>query len=264
MPELPEVETVVRSLAPHVTGRTIFSVEIYAPRMRRGEVERACGRKILRLSRAGKFIIFELERGFLCVHLGMTGKLLAGSRPGPHTRACIRLDDGLVCFDDTRMFGNLEFSERLPDRVARLGLEPLDVDCAQFQEMLRRRRGGVKALLLNQRFLRGVGNIYADEALHLAGVHPLERACSLSAPRARRLWEALRKVLADAIARGGSSVSDYVDAEGRQGWFQLEHRVYRRHGQPCLACGAIIRRILVAQRGTHFCPRCQPQRTRAR
>jgi formamidopyrimidine-DNA glycosylase len=130
--------------------------------------------------------------------------------------------------------------------------------------MLRRRRGGIKALLLNQRFLRGVGNIYADEALFLAGVHPLERAFQISAPRARRLWEALRRVLEEAIARGGSSVSDYVDADGRSGWFQLLHRVYRRHGEPCPVCGTKIRRILVAQRGTHFCPRCQRQRMRAR
>lgn len=264
MPELPEVETVVRSLAAYVTGRTIQAIEIYSSRIRRGRVERASGRSIVRLRRAGKFIIFELDRGFLCVHLGMTGKLLAAPQRGKHTRACIRLDDGMVCFDDPRMFGNIEFSERLPERVARLGIEPLEVECERFQQMLRMRRGGVKALLLNQRFLRGVGNIYADEALHLAGVHPLERASDLSAPRARRLWQALRTVLEDAIARGGSSVSDYVDAEGRKGWFQLMHRVYRRHGQPCLTCGATIQRILVAQRGTHFCPRCQRQRKRAR
>ena len=264
MPELPEVETVVRSLAPYVTGRMIRAIEVHSSPIRRGEVERAGGRRIVRVRRAGKFIVFELDQGYLCVHLGMTGKLLAAPQRGKHTRACIRLDDGMVCFDDPRMFGNIEFSERLPERVERLGVEPLEVDCERFQQMLRLRRGGVKALLLNQKFLRGVGNIYADEALHLAGVHPLERASGLSAPRARRLWEALRTVLTEAIARGGSSVSDYVDAEGRQGWFQLMHRVYRRHGEPCLTCGTIIRRILVAQRGTHFCPRCQRQRTRAR
>ena len=264
MPELPEVETVVRSLALHVTGRTIRRVEIYAPRIRRGRVEQAQGRRIAGVRRVGKFIVFDLEGGFLCVHLGMTGKLLLRSDSGDHTRARIQLDRGEIFFDDPRMFGNIEFSPQLPHRVSCLGQDPLEISFEEFRALLRLRRGALKALLLNQRFLRGVGNIYADEALFRARLHPLEKADRLNKVRAQRLYDALRQVLREAIARGGSSVSDYVDADGRRGWFQQLHCVYRRHGEPCPACGARIRRILVSQRGTHYCPRCQSQRRRAR
>jgi formamidopyrimidine-DNA glycosylase len=138
-----------------------------------------------------------------------------------------------------------------------LGPEPLEVPFAEFAARLKRHKSRIKALLLNQTFLRGIGNIYADESLFRAGIHPTALACRLRAERAHRLYDAVVAVLTEAIAAGGSSVSDYVDADGRRGLFQFSHRVYQRTGEPCLVCGATIRRVLVAQRSTHFCPRCQ-------
>lgn len=263
MPELPEVETVRRTIAPRVEGRRIVSAEFRCLRVLRGGdpdamAARLQGRRILKIGRRGKFLLFEIEGGLiLLVHLGMTGKLLAGGEPGPHTHAVLTLDRGVLLYDDSRQFGCLELHEAVPARVARLGPEPLETDFATFAAALRARRTRMKALLLDQRFLRGLGNIYADEALFRAGIHPLAAASRLSPKRARRLYDAIVEVLTEAIAAGGSSISDYVDADGRKGFFQFSHRVYQRTGQPCVKCGAAIRRTLVAQRGTHYCPRCQ-------
>jgi formamidopyrimidine-DNA glycosylase len=160
-------------------------------------------------------------------------------------------------FDDSRQFGAIEVHEDFPARVARLGPEPLEIAAQDFARDLRRRRTRVKALLLDQTFVRGVGNIYADEALFRAGIHPMAITARLRRDRAVRLHQALADVLTEAIAAGGSSISDYVDAEGRQGFFQTSHRVYQRTGEPCLNCGTAVRRVLVAQRSSHFCPRCQ-------
>jgi formamidopyrimidine-DNA glycosylase len=187
----------------------------------------------------------------------MTGKLLMGGRPGPHTHAVLRLDRGALLYDDPRQFGRIEVADALPARLARLGPEPLEIALSEFAARLKRRKARMKAVLLDQTFLRGLGNIYADEALFRARIHPLSVAARLRRPRVERLYEAIREVLREAIAAGGSSVSDYVDADGRKGFFQFSHRVYQRTGQPCLACQAAIRRVLVAQRGTHFCPCCQ-------
>lgn len=257
MPELPEVETVVRSLAPILTDRVIISVEVTSPRVSRGPVAQACGRRILRVRRYGKYILIELETGMLTVHLGMTGRLLWNAAPGPHTHARIQLDSGAVLFDDPRQFGRIEWSRKTPGRLSRLGPEPLEVPFDEFRERLLSRRGRVKSLLLNQQFLRGLGNIYADESLFRARIHPLSIAAQLSTRRARRLYDAIREVLAEAISKRGTSISDYVDAAGEQGAFQDYLRVYGRKGEPCLRCGAKVRRIVVAQRGTYFCPRCQ-------
>jgi formamidopyrimidine-DNA glycosylase len=141
--------------------------------------------------------------------------------------------------------------------VARLGPEPLEVKFDDFAAALKRRKTRIKALLLNQTFVRGIGNIYADEALFRAGIHPLAVASRLNAARARRLYDAIAEVLTEAIDAGGSSISDYVDAQGRKGFFQFSHRVYQRTGEGCVVCGTAIRRILVVQRSSHFCPRCQ-------
>jgi formamidopyrimidine-DNA glycosylase len=187
----------------------------------------------------------------------MTGKLLIGGEIGKHTHAIVQLDRGVLTYDDPRQFGRLEWSEAVPRSVAKLGPEPLLVDFEQFWQKLHVRNIKVKALLLDQKFLGGVGNIYADEALFRAGIHPLVLASKISKPRARRLYEATREVLSEAIESRGSSVSDYVDADGRLGSFQHAHRVYQRHGEPCLVCGRPVRRTLVAQRGTHYCTWCQ-------
>jgi formamidopyrimidine-DNA glycosylase len=268
VPELPEVENVVRTVAPRITGQRIVSAEVLRPRIVAPQWEliqkHAPGREIVRVSRHAKFIVLELSGGvLLSIHLGMTGKLLTGREPSAHTRAVFRLTDGhlkddLLLFDDPRMFGRIDISVSgdLP-RVARLGPDALGMGPGEFREALIERRGRMKTLLLNQRVLGGVGNIYADEILFEAGVHPRALCARVSKQRVQRIWEAMQRILREAIAAGGSSVSDYVNAEGEKGSFQLQHRVYRRTGLPCVRCGAAIRRILMGQRSTHYCPKCQ-------
>ena len=262
MPELPEVETVVRSIAPLV-GRRIVSAEFRGPRILRGGdpdrlAARLQGSRIAGVKRYGKFILVSLQGGgYLVIHLGMTGRLLLGGDAGKHTHAILTLDRGVLLYDDSRQFGCIELSEEFPHRVAKLGPEPLEVAFKDFAAALRRRKTRVKALLLNQAVLRGLGNIYADEALFRAGIHPLALAYRLRSGRPRRLYDAIVAVLTEAIAAGGSSISDYVDAEGRKGFFQFSHRVYQRTGEPCVTCKTPIRRVMVAQRSSHFCPKCQ-------
>ncbi len=262
MPELPEVETVVRSIAP-LKGRRIVTAEFRCLRVLRGGdpdhmAARIQGRRITGVKRYGKFILLSLDGGgYLMIHLGMTGRLLLGGAPGKHTHAILTLSRGVLLYDDSRQFGCLEFSEDFPHRVARLGPEPLEVSFEEFHAALRKRKTRIKSLLLNQTFLRGIGNIYADEALFRSGIHPLAIAARLPKERARRLHQSIVEVLTEAIAAGGSSISDYVDAEGRKGFFQFSHRVYQRTGEPCVCCGTPIRRLLVAQRSSHFCPKCQ-------
>jgi formamidopyrimidine-DNA glycosylase len=260
MPELPEVETVVRSVAAHLTGRRIvstrFTSRFVTPGNRAKLTQRLAGRRIESVKRRGKFILIALDQGTLTVHLGMTGKLLISGEAGAHTHGVFHLDDGLLLYHDPRQFGRIEFSDGAPPRVARLGPEPLEISLEAFQARLRR-KARIKALLLNQAFLAGLGNIYADESLFAAGIHPLAIAARLNKARATKLYHAIRGILTHAIQLGGSSISDYVNAQGERGWFQMEHRVYGREGEPCANCGQRIRKILVSQRGTHFCPHCQ-------
>jgi formamidopyrimidine-DNA glycosylase len=262
MPELPEVETVARSIAPLV-GRRIVSAEFRSLRILRGGdpdgmAAALAGRRIAGVKRYGKFLVMPLEGGgYVLIHLGMTGRLLLGGPVGKHTHAVLTLDDGVLLFDDSRQFGSFQLSDEFPARVARLGPEPLEISLAEFTAALKRHKTRMKALLLNQRFLRGVGNIYADEALFRAGIHPQAIAHRLRGERARKLYEALQAVLREAIDAGGSSISDYVDAQGRKGFFQFSHRVYQRTGKPCVICGTTIRRLVITQRSSHFCPKCQ-------
>lgn len=259
MPELPEVETIVRALAPRLTRRHIVSAEFLSPLVvRHSEPDpeiHLTGRVIESVERRGKFVVARLDRGFLTVHLGMTGKLLLDAARTPYTRAVFGLDRGSLLFDDVRQFGSVEWSEGLPARVRKLGPEPLDISFEDLAAALRRRNAPVKALLLNQTILRGLGNIYVDESLFRARIRPSARA--VSPARIRRLHTAIREVIGEAIAHRGSSISDYVDPCGEEGGFQQMHRVYGREGEACVACGGAIRRIVLAQRGTHFCPRCQ-------
>jgi formamidopyrimidine-DNA glycosylase len=262
MPELPEVETVVRSIRPLV-GRRIVAAEFRNLRVLRGGdpdamSARLAGRKITAVKRYGKFIVASLGGGgYLMVHLGMTGKLLLGGDAGKHTHAIFTFDRGVLLYDDSRQFGCIELSEEFPHRVARLGPEPLEVSFDDFAAAMKNRKTAIKSLLLNQTFLRGLGNIYADEALFRAGIHPLTLAGRIRRDRVRNLYDAIIAVLNEAIAAGGSSISDYVDAEGRKGFFQISHRVYQRTGEPCLTCKTPIRRVIVTQRSSHFCPKCQ-------
>ena len=262
MPELPEVETVTRSIAPLV-GRRIVAAEFRGLLVLRGaDPQRLAhsieGRKVAGVRRYGKFILVALQGGgYLVIHLGMTGRLLLGGEPGKHTHVILTLDRGVLLYDDSRQFGCFQYSAEFPARIAKLGPEPLDVPLGEFVAALGRRKTRIKALLLNQTFLRGLGNIYADEALFRARLHPLAIASRIRGERARRLHEAIGAVLREAIEAGGSSISDYVDANGRKGFFQVSHRVYQRTGEPCVNCGTPIRRVLVAQRSSHFCPKCQ-------
>jgi formamidopyrimidine-DNA glycosylase len=263
MPELPEVETIVRGLAPHLVGRRILNAEFRCRRICLGEPSEIAagiiGRTVSAIRRHGKFIVVELlsDPACLSIHLGMTGKLLLDGTLGPHTHGIVTLDRGVLLYDDVRQFGRIELTSGPAPRVGKLGPDPLAIDNAQFTASLRAHQAMLKPLLLNQNFLRGLGNIYTDEALFRAGLHPRAIASRVSKPRAARLHRSICEVLMESIESGGSSVSDYVDAGGRKGSFQLQHRVYGREDEPCPVCSTPIRRILVGQRGTHFCPRCQ-------
>lgn len=258
MPELPEVETVVRSLAPHLPGKRIIAAEFdsrfVTPGNRKALAAKLSGRTIQSIRRRGKFILITLDRGALSIHLGMTGRLLLGDATGAHTHGIFTLDEGVLRYDDPRQFGRIEWN---PSRIDKLGPEPLEIGLEEFVDRLRARKTRVKALLMNQQFLAGMGNIYVDEALFAAGIHPRAMASRVSKDRAARLHQAIRETLLLAIEHRGSSISDYVDAEGARGNFQILHRVYGREGDACLKCGGPIKKIVVGQRGTHFCPRCQ-------
>ncbi len=261
MPELPEVETVVRSVAPHVLGRTIQSAELFSHRVTRGGFEQTamalCGVVITGVRRRGKQILFELDKGVLFVHLGMTGRLLWDSVPGKYTRAAFHLDTGTLLYDDIRQFGRVEFFPKMPESLDRVGPDALGIGFQEFHERLTRHSGSIKPLLLNQTFICGIGNIYADEALFAARIHPRTSIHRISGKRAKQLYESIHLILSAAIEHRGSSISDYIDAAGQRGGFQDLHCVYGRAGQPCPECGTQIKRIVLGQRGTHYCPRCQ-------
>jgi formamidopyrimidine-DNA glycosylase len=273
MPELPEVETVARGLRRTLLGRRITSVRLGKTDFidDPAAVERELpGKKFTAVRRVGKFLLFDLEsldgasgESSLLIHLGMTGQLLTAAPEAPvapHTHAFFALDDGReLRYTDVRRFGRIAFFANGAHAAAlgKLGLEPLEATEKQFAERLRARRAPIKSALLNQHVLRGIGNIYADESLWLARIHPMRIAANLSAKETRQLHRAVQTVLNEAIRLRGSSVSNYVDAEGERGEFQSRHRVYQREGKKCPRCGAIIRRVIVGGRSSHFCPRCQ-------
>ena len=298
MPELPEVETVVRGLCQAVLGDVIEEVWLSGRpqplKSSPGEIASVLtGARIAGVRRMGKYIVFDLaiERSgdrpiekqqraktsrrrlkspdhpitgspdnaaHFIVHLGMTGRLLVVTPDAPvakHTHLIARLKSGReLRFIDPRMFGRLAVA-REPFETA--GAEPLDVGFELFTGLFRQRKTPIKSALLNQKLLRGVGNIYADESLARAGVRPRRRAASLTRAELRRLYDSLQQVLNEAIAAGGSSVSDYVDAQGEPGFVQFRHRVYGREGEPCLTCGTPIKRGVIAGRSSHYCPKCQ-------
>jgi formamidopyrimidine-DNA glycosylase len=272
MPELPEVETVRRDLAPHVAGRTITGAAVYWDRSiaTPGVAEflrRLPAQRVVQVDRRGKFLLLRLAAGgALAMHLRMTGRLLLQPPDAPdvpHLRVRLWLDDGReLRFVDQRKFGRLYLltPEELPQLLSRLGPEPLDADAgrARFVELLRRRRGALKPLLLNQAAIAGLGNIYANEALFRAGLHPLRRAESLSDAERDRLYDAARDVLEAAIQHGGTTLATFVSGLGTAGRNQAYLLVHQRAGQPCPRCGTPIERIVVGQRGTFLCPHCQP------
>jgi len=284
MPELPEVETIVRGLQRLLPGRSIVDVRLgktdfIDDPVQLGESLPGC--RIEGVTRHGKFIAFELTRGasaasiaasnaviaearlHLLVHLGMTGQLMvrfAAEAAPPHTHVTFALDDGReLRYTDVRRFGRMLIvaDSQVGGFRDRLGADPLEITEAEFVQRFGARHARIKALLLDQRMLRGMGNIYVDESLWRARIHPARRGDSLTREQLRALHRAVRSVLQTAIRLRGSSISDYVDAEGFPGRFQLRHRVYQREGKPCARCGAKIRRIIVAGRSSHFCPQCQ-------
>ena len=271
MPELPEVEVIARGLHSRLSGQTIRSAEVIWPRTIAApdDVERfkweIAGRTIQRAWRRGKFIVVDLDRGMsLLIHLRMTGRMTiepAAALLTPHVRARFCLDSDLDCrFSDVRKFGRIYLTGTPALVIGDLGPEPLgnDFTAASLCEMLGRRRGSIKPLLLNQRFLAGLGNIYVDESLFRAGIHPLRAAGSLSGEECRRLHGAIQSVLREAIERGGTTLSDYRDAEGQEGRQQGFLQIYGRTGEPCSRCYRPVERIRVGQRSTHFCVHCQP------
>jgi formamidopyrimidine-DNA glycosylase len=287
MPELPEVETIARGLAKRVTGDVIESVWLGSKpeplKSPAGEIVATLeSKRIAGVRRVGKHIVFDLENGGRAsstvkkqgrpgrapaptsstksqwiVHLGMTGRMVVcplDTEIEKHTHAVARLSSGReLRFVDPRRFGRLSVAHGF--RAA--GSEPLDVQLDRFDSLFRGRKTPIKSALLNQKLLSGVGNIYADESLFRAGIRPRRRAASLTREDRRRLYLAVQEVLKEAIALGGSTISDYVDADGEAGFFQLEHRVYGREQEPCLVCKSPIKRVVIAGRSSHYCPQCQ-------
>ena len=271
MPELPEVETFARSLERALRGRRVASVRLlFRPLLRTGSpalLSRLRGRKVECVGRRGKYLLIRFEGGLsLAFHLKMTGGFQfvpKGTSPEKHARLVFTFRGATpdLHFRDTRKFARLyalptEAEAEFPS-IAALGPEPLEVGLEDFARLIRRRKGRLKSLLLNQAFLAGVGNIYADESLFRARLHPLRKASTLSRGEAERLLASIQAVLRKAIARGGSSIRDYSDSEGRRGSYQESHRVYGREGEPCPGCEGLIVRKVIGGRASFFCPKCQ-------
>jgi formamidopyrimidine-DNA glycosylase len=269
MPELPEVETVARGLAKRITGDLIESIWLGSKKEPLKSPAKVIARalenaRVAGVRRVGKQIVFDLiapagGRTQWIVHLGMTGQMLVCTPDAElkkHTHAIAKLASGReLRFVDPRRFGRLSIARN--GDFTGTGLEPLEVDPAAFIGLFRGRKTPIKSALLNQKLLGGVGNIYADESLFRAGIRPRRQAGSLTREQLKKLHRALQKVLNEAIRLGGSSISDYVDANGQEGFFQLRHRVYGREGEPCLVCKTPIKRIVIAGRSSHYCPNCQ-------
>jgi len=263
------VETIARGLANAITGETILAAEVTLPKVVSPAASRftrmVAGERIESVGRRGKFVVIELSSGrLLAVHLRMTGRLVvqpAGTTdPYPYTKVRLRFQSGAgLCFADVRQFGRMRLIEAGEDWDRELGVEPLSVDFTleRFRALLRGRTTPIKAFLLDQRRIAGIGNIYACEALWEARIRPDRPAGALSSARRRRLWEALRSVLLRALDMGGTSSRDYVNAEGLRGGFQNELSIYGRAGESCPRCGGSVVRTVMAQRGTWWCRACQ-------
>jgi formamidopyrimidine-DNA glycosylase len=282
MPELPEVETVARGLQKSIAGRRIVSVRLGKTDFIDDPAaleQQLPGRQIERVERYGKFMLLRLssrasavansengeaEAASLLVHLGMTGQLAPYAAAEPyakHTHVWFELDDGReLRYTDPRRFGRMAYltGDLLATELMAFGADPLLVSAEEFASRIRSRNAQIKALLLDQSVLRGVGNIYADESLWRAKIHPQRRGAELSKKQAQTLRRVLQDVLRKAILARGSSISDFLDADGEPGEYQRHHRVYGREGKRCYRCGAAIRRVIVAGRSSHFCPKCQP------
>jgi formamidopyrimidine-DNA glycosylase len=269
MPELPEVEVTRQSFGDRIAGATVLTVHMGKPlRWPLGVESRTLeGRTVLRVRRRGKYLLLDFSEGILLIHLGMSGSLTFGSNlpaAGVHDHFDMRTSQGTLRLNDPRRFGAVVYAEsqssvEAQKLLGKLGVEPLgdDFDLPQFQQSMKLRHAPVKQVLLAGAVVVGVGNIYASEALFLAGIRPTTKASQLSRPRLARLHGAIRSVLARAVERGGSTLRDFSNAQGESGHFQLEAKVYGREGLACHTCGTPIRTIRQGQRSTFFCPRCQ-------
>jgi formamidopyrimidine-DNA glycosylase len=274
MPELPEVETVARGLREVLPGRRVLSVRlgktdfIDDPATLEQDLP---GGTFARIRRLGKYLLLDLEprktpteESSLLIHLGMTGKISVCPPETPvplHTHVFLALDDGReLRYNDVRRFGRIALLANGAHEsvLGGLGLEPLEISEEEFRTRVQARKSRIKAVLLNQSVVRGMGNIYADESLWRARIHPEKLGTRLKDDELRRLHRAVQHILREAIRLRGSSISDYVDLDGGRGEFQQKHRAYQRDGKKCARCAAIIRRIIVAGRSSHFCPQCQP------
>jgi formamidopyrimidine-DNA glycosylase len=269
MPELPEVETTRRGLIPVAVGRTILACEIRERRLRWPIAisigEHLEGQTVLAIDRRAKYLLFRFKGGALIVHHGMSGRLRflpVPSAPGRHDHLDLRfLGGGLIRYNDPRRFGSIHYhpdADRHP-LLSKLGLEPLgpQFDAAYLKERARGRRAPIKQLLMNSSIVAGVGNIYANEALFLAGIHPTRAAGRISQERLARLVDSVRDVLNAAIIAGGTTLRDFVGSDGRPGYFRQSLEVYERNGEPCSRCTSPIKRIVLGQRATYYCPACQ-------
>ncbi len=269
MPELPEVETVVRSLRPGLTGRTIIGVRVGRKKLRVpwiGVWTRAVmNQRIASVSRRGKWIIIELDAGALLGHLGMTGQLTVGAGDNkrcPHTHLVFNLgDEHRMRFRDERRFGSLQLFPTLKELNGyldeRLGPEPFGLHPHYWRAALSGSKRPIKALLLDQSVIAGVGNIYADESLYAARIHPAALTHRLTPAQATALRKSVEKVLTHAIESRGSSIRNYLDGTGERGGYQKEFKAYGRTGKPCRRCRVAIERIRLAGRSSHYCPQCQ-------
>jgi formamidopyrimidine-DNA glycosylase len=282
MPELPEVETVARGLRRAILGRRIVSVALGKTDFIDDPValeEHLPGRQIEAVERYGKFMLLRLSAAAaagripsngdaatasLLVHLGMTGQIASSPAEKPrekHTHVCLLLDDGReLRYVDARRFGRIAYLTEVPlaEELLGFGADPLEVSSEEFASRIRVRRARIKALLLDQAVLRGVGNIYADESLWRAKIHPARLGANLSKEQAGTLRRVLQEILQKAIVMRGSSISDFLDAEGEPGEYQRHHRAYGREGNGCYRCKTTIRRGIVAGRSSYYCPKCQP------
>jgi len=276
MPELPEVETVVRGLRQVLPGRRILRVRLGPKRNFIDDppsIERELpGTRVKAVTRHGKFLVFDLDRErsdhngekiALLMHLGMTGQITVvppEAPVAPHTHVFLDLDNGReMRYTDIRRFGQMRIlADSQREGALPPGIDPLEASETEFKQAITSRRARIKALFMDQNVFRGMGNIYTDESLWRAKIHPKRLGVNLSDGEVRRLRRAVRGILEQAICLRGSSVSDYVDSDGERGEFQLKHRVYQRQGEKCFRCGRIIRREIVAGRSTFFCPHCQP------
>jgi len=282
MPELPEVETVARGLRRTIVGRRIVSVRLGKTDFIDDPAaleQHLPGRQIEAVERYGKFMLLRFSPvnavasaatngdaapAALLVHLGMTGQIASKPAAQPcekHTHACFLLDDTReLRYTDPRRFGRLAYLSAGPlaEELQSFGADPLEISVSEFAQQTRTRRARIKALLLDQSFLRGVGNIYADESLWRAKIHPARLGATLRKEQAASLHRVLQEILKKAILMRGSSISDFRDAEGQPGEYQRHHKAYGREGEGCYRCGAVIRRAIVAGRSSYFCPKCQP------